>query len=156
MLVVDRDTKPTTDQGRRYLIVRIGGAQYALPAGAVRRVIQGPDLYPVPGARPRLLGLCQFGGEPLAVIDLEAIDDQSPAFERGVGAVIVIALGDEHMVGVAADEALHVTTVPEEGVVAGGSGPVVGTATSGLNILDPEWFFADGTARDGIDESQST
>lgn len=156
VLVVDSDTLPTIDQGRRYLVVQIAGARYALPASAVRRVIQAPDLYPVPGARPRLLGLGQFGGEPLAVLDLQALDDESCSVGSSLGAVVVIAVGDEHMVGLAVDEALEVPTIPDENVVAGGSGPVIGTVKSDLNILDPEWFFTGLTDPGGLDESEST
>jgi len=44
-----------------------------LPADQVRRVVRGLACHPAPGARPHLVGLAQFGGEPLAVLDLHAL-----------------------------------------------------------------------------------
>ena len=43
--------------------------RYALPVETVRRVISMPILFPIPGAADRLLGLAQFGGEPLPVVN---------------------------------------------------------------------------------------
>ncbi len=61
---------------RTFLLVRSGGACYALPATQVRHVVRGLACHPVPGGRPHLLGLAQYAGEPLA-------DSRSPRDRRG-------------------------------------------------------------------------
>ena len=48
----------------------LGATTAAMPALAVRRVVRALELHPLPGAGEGLLGLFEFGGEPLAVLDL--------------------------------------------------------------------------------------
>ena len=69
---MDRET--TAAQGdRHYLLVRSAGLRCALPAPSVRRVVRDLASYPLAGSRPHLLGLSQYGGEPLAIVDLHAL-----------------------------------------------------------------------------------
>jgi hypothetical protein len=49
---------------------RSAAAALGLPAAAVRRVARALRLHPLPGAGEELLGLAEFAGEPLAVLDL--------------------------------------------------------------------------------------
>ncbi len=56
-----------------HLVVRAGGRCCGLPLPAVRRVVRELTLHPVPASARRLLGLAQFGGEPLAVVDLATL-----------------------------------------------------------------------------------
>lgn len=64
---------PVAEGDRTFLLVRSGGACYAIPAAQVRHVVRGLACYPVPGGEPHLIGLAQFAGEPLAVLDLHAV-----------------------------------------------------------------------------------
>jgi len=53
--------------------VRAGGRCCGLPLAAVRRIVRELTLHPVPASDRHLLGLSQFGGEPLAVVDLATL-----------------------------------------------------------------------------------
>lgn len=56
-----------------HLVVRAGGRCCGLPLPAVGRIVRELTLHPVPASAGRLLGLAQFGGEPLAVVDLATL-----------------------------------------------------------------------------------
>ena len=100
---------------RRYLLVRSGGAGWALPADQVRRVVRGLACHPAPGARPHLLGLAQFGGEPLAVLDLNALVTGSTPRSDHRATVILGRHGawSGSVLGLAIDEALRVVTLAD-------------------------------------------
>lgn len=106
-----------------HLLVRLGDATAALPAAAVRRVVRSLRLYPLPGAGEGLLGLTEFAGEPLAVLDLRRM----LGFEADAGstpAVTVVAwVGtpeERELVGLAVDEALEVAELEVAAAIAGG------------------------------------
>ena len=105
------------------LLVRLGVATAALPAAAVRRVARSLPVAPLPGASGALLGLVEFGGEPLPVLDLAQLLERSAAESaapetraaggaRPAPAVTVIAwvgdAGERELLGLAVDEALDV------------------------------------------------
>ncbi len=100
---------------RRYLLVRSGGAGWALPADQVRRVVRGLACHPAPGARPHLLGLAQFGGEPLAVLDLHALVTGGTPRSDHRATVILGRHGawSGGVLGLAIDEALRVVTLAD-------------------------------------------
>jgi chemotaxis signal transduction protein len=99
----------------RYLLVRSGGTGWALPADQVRRVVRGLACHPAPGARPHLLGLAQFGGEPLAVLDLHAlVEGGTPRSDHRA----TVILGRRRarsgaVLGLAIDEALRVVALAD-------------------------------------------
>lgn len=97
-----------------HLLVRIGESTAALPASGVRRVVRTPRLHPLPGAGEGLLGLAEFAGEPLAVLDLAGLLGSAEA-AGAVPAVTVVAWvgpgADRELVGLAVDEALEVTEI---------------------------------------------
>ncbi len=100
---------------RRYLLVRSGGTEWALPADQVRRVVRGLACHPAPGARPHLLGLAQFGGEPLAVLDLHALVAGGMPRSDHRATVILGRRGARSgaVLGLAIDEALRVVTLAD-------------------------------------------
>ncbi len=100
---------------RRYLLVRSGGTEWALPADQVRRVVRGLACHPAPGARPHLLGLAQFGGEPLAVLDLHALVAGGMPLSDHRATVIFGRRGTRSgaVLGLAIDEALRVVTLAD-------------------------------------------
>lgn len=53
-----------------HLVVRLGPQRVALPAAAIERVVRGLNILPLPGAAAATVGLAEFAGEPLAVVDL--------------------------------------------------------------------------------------
>jgi chemotaxis signal transduction protein len=105
-----------------HLVVRVGELRAALPARAVRRVTRAPAISPLPGARGALCGLLEFGGEPLAVLDLARLLGAPPA--AGPAAVaVVVRLPDDGSAGIAGpfetvalgvDEALEVVELGDE------------------------------------------
>lgn len=54
------------------LAVGVGGAEYGLPAAAVREVVRPPPVTRVPFAPPAVRGVAQVRGTVLAVVDLGA------------------------------------------------------------------------------------
>jgi chemotaxis signal transduction protein len=106
---------PAVEGDRRFLLVRSGGTFYAVPANQVRHVVRGLACHPVPGGQPHLLGLAQFAGEPLAVLDLHSMAEGAPPQSSHRTTVI---LGREARdswtaVGLAVNEALRVRTIAQ-------------------------------------------
>jgi chemotaxis signal transduction protein len=103
-----------------HLLVRLGGVTAAMPAPAVRRVVRALELHPLPGAGEGLLGLAEFAGEPLAVLDLARLLGLG---EGGAAAVTVVAWigpqAERELVGLAVDEALAVTSLDGAAIAAG-------------------------------------
>lgn len=118
--------------GPQFLMVRTGGRRCALPLGMVRRVLRGLQVHPVPAGDRRLMGLAQFGGEPLAVVDLAAIVGEVGS---GHGAGLTVVLGRRRsdsgasLLGLSVDEVEEVATLAAE--PAPGEPPI---------RLDPEWL----------------
>lgn len=129
--------------GERYLLVRAGVTRYAIPTWAVRRVVQMPDLYRVPGAQPRFLGVGQYGGEPLAVVDVQGLERQTEGVGGTRGIMVVIAPGDELLIGLAADDAEYVTRLADRPAERRtDDGPIWMADDDGVKRLDPSWFLA--------------
>jgi chemotaxis signal transduction protein len=124
-----------------FLVVRIGGVHAALPAAAVRRVVRGTRVHPLPGAGEGLLGLAEFAGEPLAVLDLARVSGL--AAPSGAALVTVVAWvgadAERELVGLAVDEALEVCEI-DGTTVAGGEALLRGRPVS---MIDPQRLGAD-------------
>jgi chemotaxis signal transduction protein len=105
------DGELQTAQGdRRFLLVRAGGVSYAIAADQVRHVVRGLACHPLPGSRPQLLGLAQFAGEPMAVLDLHALAEGGAA-QSGQWVTVILGRGESHSwsaLGLAVDEVLRV------------------------------------------------
>jgi len=104
-----------------YLLVRLGDRLAALPATSVRRVVRGARLHPLPGAGPGLIGLAEFAGEPLAVLDLAQLLGEEPRGVRPPVTVVTwLGSGDEReLVGLGVDDAIEVTELDPASVAAG-------------------------------------
>jgi chemotaxis signal transduction protein len=133
-----------------HLLVRIGESAAALPAAAVRRVIRTPRLHALPAADPALLGLAEFAGEPLAVLDLACLLGR-PAPAAAPPAVTVVAwLGPEserELVGLAVDEALEVAALDPAAAGTGGGELLVGERP--VRLLDPRRLAEGAEGREG-------
>lgn len=102
----------------------------------------------MPGAARHLLGLGQFGGEPLAVVDLKCLGNSDTGAVGSRCLVVVVAPGDGALVGLAVDRALQVAPAepPEE---IGHAGFVVGMVDGDVAVLDPSWLAE--TDRERVD-----
>jgi chemotaxis signal transduction protein len=132
----------------RYLLVRSGGGYCALPVGMVRQVVRDLGCYPVPGSRSHLLGLAQFAGEPLAVLDLYALISGGPP-AAAHHATVILGRDDQgvrSVLGLAVDEALAVTSLGNQMPTIESDGLVAATADvegETVQVLDPHLLFGD-------------
>jgi chemotaxis signal transduction protein len=120
----------------RCVLVRSGSLSCALPAADVVRVLRGLICYPVPGSRARLLGLAQYGGEPLPVLDLHAVVEGDPSGTRHRSTVI-LGRGrrrDRHVLGLAVDEVVRVVDLSKAPAVDGETGLVVDSVVDGEKV----------------------
>lgn len=122
---------PRSREGASHLLVRAGEYVCALPLDAVRRVVRSLPVHPLPGATGELLGLSEFGGEPMPVLNLARLINAPPGANPSFPVTIVVWVGPadgREMVGLAADAALEVVKVGFESVVAGDGGFLLGEA----------------------------
>lgn len=103
----------------RHLLIRAGDRLCALPLERVRRVVRALPIHPLPGARPELLGLAEFAGEPLAVLDLARLIGATPGARAPFPVTVVAWAGATDVregVGFAADEAVEVIEIETESI----------------------------------------
>jgi chemotaxis signal transduction protein len=131
----ERDT--ARGEGRRYLVARTGSTRCALDLDMVRRILRSVTTFRVPGARPALLGLAQWGGEPLAVIDLQAeLGGGRPVRSPHQVVVVVEIPGEEpETLGLMVDEALDVVRIPEGSIRSEGQGLLRGEIAAGDGVI---------------------
>lgn len=122
----------------RCLLVRAGDHLCALPLNQVRRVLAALAPHPLPGAAPELLGLVEFAGEPLPVLDLRQLVG-APAGAAPDNPVTVVAWAgpptDRELVGLAADAALSIVDLPLADVVGSPAGLVRGESLADGSVV---------------------
>ena len=129
---------PTAD-GRppgalRALLVAVGDAFCAVPVNQVRRVVRALAVHPLPGAAPELLGLAEFTGEPIPVLDLGRLVSAAAGARPAVPVTVVAWAGPpdaRELVGLAADAALEIVEIAPAAVVAAEAGLVRGEIAVG-------------------------
>lgn len=131
-----------------FLVVRSGGHRCAIPVEAASLVSRAPEIHPLPGSAPRLLGLAQVAGEPVAVVDLHALLDSEGLPGGGhVLTVIVRRPGGGSNLGLAIDEAFGVLSVKAQQEPAADDPPWVAgrSLVDGREvvILDPPRLFSE-------------
>ncbi|HNX49610.1 MAG TPA: chemotaxis protein CheW [Thermoanaerobaculaceae bacterium] len=133
----------------RCLLVSAGEHLCAVPLNQVRRVIAALASRPLPSAAPELLGLAEFGGEPLPVLDLRRLVD-APAGATPAHPVTVVAWAgpptSRELVGLAADAAISIADVPAAAVAGASRGLVAGEALVGerpVRVLNLEQLGLD-------------
>ena len=113
----------------RCLLLVAGEHRCALPLNQVRRVTHALSPHPLPGGRAELLGLAEFEGEPIAVLDLRKLVN-APSAATPAHPVTVIAWAGppdaRESVGLAADAAESFIELSVTDLVGGRSGLVWG------------------------------
>jgi chemotaxis signal transduction protein len=84
------------------VVLRFGGARYAVDMAAVAEVVPVPGITRLPGVPPWLAGVVNWRGRVLPVVDLRPLAgaDQAPLPSS---ARLVVLAHDDHEVGVLAD-----------------------------------------------------
>jgi chemotaxis signal transduction protein len=141
------------EKDQRYLLVRTGSLHCALPAKDVVRVVRGLLCYPVPGSKPRFLGLAQYGGEPLPVLDLHVLVDGSTSGTRHRSTVIVgrSRRRDRQILGLAVDEVVRVAHL-EDIKTSGAESDLVRDVTlegSGIKVVNTGRLLMDTSEESG-------
>ena len=139
---------------RRYLLVRSGGTRWALPADQVRRVVRNLACHPVPGGLPHFLGLAQYGGEPLAVLDLHTLVTGETLRSAHLATVILGRRGKRSgaVLGLAIDEAQRVVTLVHKPQPGSDDSLVQGTVTidgGPVNVVNTASLFSSSEDVDG-------
>lgn len=131
-------------QAGNHLLVRAGELVCALPLGSVRRVVRALPVHPLPGAAAELLGLAEFAGEPMPVLDLARLVDAPTGAHPSHPVTVVVWTGapeSRTMVGLSADAALELAEVAATALVGGSGGLVrgeVGISGQVVRVLDLE------------------
>jgi chemotaxis signal transduction protein len=135
---MDADGCAVQPRKRRFLIVRTEDQRWALDLRSVRRILKSIITFPVPGAQPELLGLCQWRGEPLPLLDLQVLLEggEPSAANSKVTVVVRIISGDEReYFGLAVDEAIDVVRIAEGEMEPTGHDLIVAETTFGPHLV---------------------
>jgi purine-binding chemotaxis protein CheW len=133
----------------RCLLVSAGEYLCAMPLNQVRRVIAALAPHPLPSAAPELLGLAEFGGEPMPVLDLRRLVNAPPGATPAHPVTVVVWAGPptaRELVGLAADAAISIVEVPATAVTGASHGLVAGEALVGerpVRVLNLEQLGVD-------------
>jgi chemotaxis signal transduction protein len=114
---------------QRCLLVQAGEQECALPLDRVRRVVRALQVHPLPGAAPALLGLAEYGGEPLPVLDLARLLGAPPTGAGATAVTVIVAVGPRgatELVGLAAEAALDIAETPLSALPGNDHAMVVG------------------------------
>ncbi len=97
----------------RFLLVRAGSLRCALPAFHVVRIVRQLRCHAVPGSRSHLVGLAQYGGDPLPVLDLHVLMQGGLSNTRH-DSTVILGRGQERghsVLGLAVDEVVRVVNL---------------------------------------------
>jgi chemotaxis signal transduction protein len=133
--------KTPEEAGRRYLLLAAGDRLVAVESRLVRRILRALPVTPLPGARPELLGLAEFAGEPVPVLDLAQLVGAGPGPPASFPVTVVVRAGPQasEILGLAADAAVDLLSIPPSAVVPVSEGLVAGEALAPqgtVEILD--------------------
>ena len=97
-----------------HLIFRLRGAQYGTEAPSVREVFLLPELTPVAGAPRPVVGVLNFRGKVIPVLDL-ALRMGYPSRPYRITDTVIVVEREAHQLGVVVEEVLEVVEIaPEE------------------------------------------
>lgn len=99
-------------------LLRIGAAVLALPAALVAQVLDRPEAQPLLGAGRELLGMIQWRGRHVPLVDLGAL----LGLESGPAPLVAIVAQDDLLVALPIDEVVAVRPLPAGSAAAGETG----------------------------------
>ena len=99
------------DGAERLLVFRVGSERFGVPMGAVREVVDAPEVRRLPDAPPSLLGVATVRGELVPVYDARAIFDVDKASDAP-GAALIFP-GDARCIALAIDDVFDPVLVEE-------------------------------------------
>lgn len=106
------DVELTVADGDPWMRFRCGGAQLAVPAQRVERLVPLGSVTPIPLAPPRILGLMNLSGDAVPLLDVSRFLGLPPSGSHEARAVLVCAT-DEYRVGLVCDRASGVERVAQ-------------------------------------------
>jgi len=137
----------TPGSTRSMLVLEVGGEPVALPVLSVRDVVHFAHVAHLPGLPPWFVGVAQFRGEPLSVVDLAALLGRP---SEGEETVMVIVEAGGRGVAIAARKLLGIREIASEDVAreltseeATTSGPIDAITHDLITVLDPSRLLAD-------------
>jgi purine-binding chemotaxis protein CheW len=95
----------------RCLLVQAGEYLCAIPLRQVRRVVRSLRVSPLPGAGEELLGLAEFSGEPVPVLDLARLVEAPAGGNPEFPVTVIAGASGGELVGLNADAALRFVEV---------------------------------------------
>jgi chemotaxis-related protein WspB len=141
----------------KVLAFHIGRGRYALPLGAVTRVLPVARLAPLPGAPHFVPGLLDLHGEAIPVIDLSRLAGSPPEavrYDTRILLVEVTALGKRRRLGLKAERVAGVLELADQphgrgvaaapwlGAVVRDPAPDPGPEGGMLQLLEPARLLA--------------
>jgi len=137
----------TPGSTRSMLVLAVGGEPVALPVLAVRDVVHFAHVARLPGLPPWFVGVAQFRGEPLSVVDLAGLLGRPSEAEA---TVMVIVEAGGRGVAIAAQKLLGIREIASDDVAreltseeAATSGPIGAITHDLITVLDPSRLLAD-------------
>src|SRR5512143_4071733 len=132
------------EEREAFCIVERGQRRLALPASALRRVLSGGTLTPLPCVPPHVVGLVSDRGAPLPVVCIDPWIDEPVRACRSGEPVLVLECGGLRF-GVVVDRVGGVGWLPAldeaGGSASSAHGPVIGAAREAeggpVSLLDP-------------------
>ena len=116
----------------RALLVAAGEHVCAIPVTQVRRVVRALPVHPLPGAASELLGLAEFAGEPIPVLDLGRLVNAPPGARPSAPVTVIAWAGppsSRELVGLSADAALEIVEIAPAEIAFSGTNSLCGEAT---------------------------
>jgi chemotaxis-related protein WspB len=90
-----------------FVLFQLGGDWYALPARDVQEVLPLVEVKRIPQAPPGVVGIFDFRGSPVPLVDMNQIALGRPAARRASTRILLVrhpdAQGEEHLLGLIAE-----------------------------------------------------
>ena len=115
------------DNGRQFVLFRVGSEEYGLPIGNVSSIIRYEPATPVPRAPGAVDGVINLRGRVIPVVDLTRCLFGT-AFTPTAHARIIVAESEGSLVGLAVDGASEVASFPLSSVMPAPTSPLAAAA----------------------------